>query len=109
MIERAVILSDGETFATDEGWLKRELRARKRTSTLHGTLVEQEKEMIEAALAASEGRISGPAATNAPIKRRFLDSSLSCPTGLMGGDLSSSGSWVDESLCRRCDWIVIHW
>ena len=27
VIERAVILSEGETFAMDEGWLKRELRA----------------------------------------------------------------------------------
>lgn len=59
MIERAVILSEGETFAMDEGWLKRELRANsKRTGTLQGTLVKQEKQMIEAALAASQGRIA---------------------------------------------------
>src|SRR6266705_1260451 len=58
VIERAVILSEGETFAMDAGWLKRELRANpRRTGTLHGTLVKQEKEMIEAALAASQGRI----------------------------------------------------
>ena len=60
VIERAVILSEGQTFAMDEAWLKRELRANpKRTGTLHGTLVKQEKEMIEAALAACHGRISG--------------------------------------------------
>jgi hypothetical protein len=51
-----VILSEGETFAVDEAWLKRELRASpKRAGTLPGTLAKQEKEMIEA-LAASHGR-----------------------------------------------------
>jgi len=60
VIERAVILSEGESFAMDEGWLKRELHANpRRTRTLHGTLVKQEREMIEAALAANQGPISG--------------------------------------------------
>ena len=79
VIERAVILSEGETFAMDEGWLKRELRANsKRTGTLHGTLVKQEREMIEAALAASQGRISGPsgAATKLGLLSRTLDSKI---------------------------------
>ena len=79
MIERAVILSEGETFATDEAWLKRELRANpKRTRTLHGTLVKQEKEMIEAALVASQGRISGPsgAADKLGLPSRTLDSKI---------------------------------
>jgi formate hydrogenlyase transcriptional activator len=79
VIERAVILSEGETFALDEGWLKRELHASpRRTSTLHGTLVKQEKEMIEAALAASQGRISGPsgAAAKLGLPSRTLDSKM---------------------------------
>ena len=79
VIERAVILSEGETFAMDEAWLKRELRANpKRTGALHGTLVKQEKEMIEAALAASQGRISGPsgAATKLGLLSRTLDSKI---------------------------------
>jgi len=79
VIERAVILSEGETFAMDEGWLKWELRANpERTGTLRGTLVKQEKEMIEAALAASEGRISGPsgAATKLGLPSRSLDSKI---------------------------------
>jgi formate hydrogenlyase transcriptional activator len=79
VIERAVILSEGETFAMDEGWLKRELRANpKPTGTLHGTLVKQEKEVIEAALAASQGRISGPsgAATKLGLPSRTLDSKI---------------------------------
>jgi formate hydrogenlyase transcriptional activator len=78
VIDRAVILSDGETFAMDEGWVKRELRTPKRTTTLRGTLVKQEKEMIEAALAASQGLISGPsgAASKLGLPSRTLDSKI---------------------------------
>src|SRR5712691_1708513 len=79
VIERAVILSEGETFAVDETWLRRELPASpKRRGTLNGTLVKQEKEMIEAALAASQGRISGPsgAATKLGLLSRTLDSKI---------------------------------
>src|SRR5258706_2596057 len=79
VIERAVILSEGETFAVDESWLRRELPAsRKRRGTLNGALVKQEKEMIEAALAATQGRISGPsgAATKLGLLSRTLDSKI---------------------------------
>jgi formate hydrogenlyase transcriptional activator len=79
VIERAVILSEGETFAVDETWLRRELPASpKRSGTLNGTLVKQEKEMIEAALAATQGRISGPsgAATKLGLLSRTLDSKI---------------------------------
>ena len=63
----------------DEGWLKRQMRAnQKRTGELHSTLVKQEKEMIEAALAASQGRISGPsgAAIKLGLLSRTLDSRI---------------------------------
>jgi formate hydrogenlyase transcriptional activator len=79
VIERAVILSESETFAVDETWLKRELPASpKQGGTLNGTLVKQEKEMIEAALAASQGRISGPsgAASKLGLPSRTLDSKI---------------------------------
>jgi formate hydrogenlyase transcriptional activator len=79
VIERAVILSDGETLAMDETWLKREMRANpKRTITLPGSLAKQEKEMIEAALTVSHGRISGPtgAATKLGLPSRTLDSKI---------------------------------
>jgi formate hydrogenlyase transcriptional activator len=79
VIERAVILSEGDTFAMDEAWLKRELRTTpKRSGTLHGSLLKQEKEMIEAALAASQGRISGPsgAAAKLGLPSRTLDSKM---------------------------------
>src|SRR5882672_4972550 len=79
VIERAVILGDSETFAIDEGWLRRQMRANpKRTGALHSTLVKQEKEMIEAALATSQGRISGPsgAAIKLGLLSRTLDSKI---------------------------------
>jgi len=46
--------------------------------TLNGTLVRQEKELIEAALAEANGRISGPsgAATKLGLPARTLDSKI---------------------------------
>src|SRR5712671_6043551 len=79
VIERAVILSEGETFALDEGWLRRELRAiPRRTGSLLSALVKQEKEIIETALAASHGQVSGPsgAATKLGLPSRTLDSKI---------------------------------
>ena len=79
VIERAVILCEGETFSVDETWLRRALPiARSRASTLNGALVKQEKEMIEAALAGTYGRISGPsgAATKLGLPARTLDSKI---------------------------------
>jgi formate hydrogenlyase transcriptional activator len=79
VIERAVILSEGDTLAVDETWLKREVpRQPVRTRTLTGTLVRHEKEMIEAALAECQGRISGPAGTAAKLglPARTLDSKI---------------------------------
>ena len=61
VVERAVILCDGETFSIDEMWLQSEPRwTSKPALPLAATLVNQEREMIEAALEESRGRISGP-------------------------------------------------
>ena len=79
VIERAIILCDGETFCVDETWLRRELPvARSRPSTLSRVLARQEKEMIEAALAESDGQVSGPsgAATKLGLPARTLDSKI---------------------------------
>jgi len=79
VIERAVILCEGETFSVDETWLGRELPiARRRTSTLNRVLMRQEKEMIEAALAQSQGRVSGRsgAAAKLGLPARTLDSKI---------------------------------
>ena len=79
VIERAVILREGETFSVEESWLKREPRPRfARTEPLSGVLVKQEKQIIEAALAESYGRISGPAGAAAKLglPSRTLDSKI---------------------------------
>ena len=79
VIERAVILSDGDTFSVDETWLKREPpQVASPRVALNGALLRQEKEMIEAALAESHGRISGPtgAAANLGLPTRTLDSKI---------------------------------
>jgi formate hydrogenlyase transcriptional activator len=75
VIERAVTLSDSDTFAVDESWLKREQSEIPHVSTaLNGLLLAHEREAIEAALAQSHGRISGPA--GAAAKLGIPDSTL---------------------------------
>ena len=78
IIERAVILSDGDTLAVDETWLKQEPANPVRARALDLALVRQEKEMIEAALAESQGRVSGPAGAAAKLglPARTLDSKI---------------------------------
>jgi formate hydrogenlyase transcriptional activator len=79
IIERAVILSDDDTLALDETWLKWEpVQNSVRTRALDIALVRQEKEMIEAALVESQGRISGPAGAAAKLglPARTLDSKI---------------------------------
>jgi formate hydrogenlyase transcriptional activator len=79
VIERAVILCEGDTFSVDETWIRRKLPvARSRPSRLNRVLARQEQEMIEAALAECYGRISGPsgAATKLGLPARTLDSKI---------------------------------
>jgi formate hydrogenlyase transcriptional activator len=57
VVERAMILCDGDTFSIDKTWLRREER---RPVVPAGTFVDQEKEIIEAALDEGGGLISGP-------------------------------------------------
>jgi PAS domain S-box-containing protein len=60
VIERSVIVCDTESFSVDESWLVRESRqTQPANQPLSDKLVTQEKEMIEAALAESRGRVSG--------------------------------------------------
>ena len=77
VIERAVILCEEEVFSVDETWLSQE-RPVSRTTALNGALLKQEKEMIEAALAESQGKISGPtgAATKLGLPAPTLDSKI---------------------------------
>jgi formate hydrogenlyase transcriptional activator len=79
VIERAVVLCEGETFAIDESWLKAKPRqTSKRMTRQVATLADGERELIEAALAASQGRISGPkgAAAKLGIPRQTLESKI---------------------------------
>jgi len=76
VVERALILCDGETFSVDETWLQRESPQSTGSNVpLVAQLVEREKEAIESALADCEGRISGPsgAATKLGIPRQTLE------------------------------------
>jgi PAS domain S-box-containing protein len=83
VVERAVVLCDRETFSVEESWLKRELpHESSRLSVLSkglGRLDEtMEKEMIEAALAETGGRVSGPsgAAALLGVPRQTLESKI---------------------------------
>src|SRR5437879_3727588 len=61
VVERAVILCEGETFFVDEAWLKRVAPESAMTSvTLVANLAAHEREMLEAALRESEGVVGGP-------------------------------------------------
>lgn len=80
VIERAVILSDGDAFSVDETWLKREPSqvAGSPAVELNSALLKREKEMIEAALKECNGRVSGAtgAAARLGLPARTLDSKL---------------------------------
>jgi len=78
VIERSVILSEGDVFAIDEGWVNRELRQARTVAPLASSMAEREREIIEAALAESEGRVAGPngAAAKLGIPRQTLDSKI---------------------------------
>jgi formate hydrogenlyase transcriptional activator len=78
VIERAVILSDGDVFSVDEAWLKRESRQSRAMVPFAASVAKREREMIEAALSESQGRIAGPsgAAAKLGIPRQTLDSKI---------------------------------
>jgi formate hydrogenlyase transcriptional activator len=86
VIERAVILCDGEEFAVDENWLKPETHqpsgpadgSKSMLAEGQRALAQREKEMIEAALVACKGRVSGPsgAAAKLAMPRQTLDSRI---------------------------------
>ena len=60
IVERSVILCSGDTFSIDEAWLSSQVPLRTDGSgPLPETLQDQEKEMIEAALAKSRGKVAG--------------------------------------------------
>jgi len=80
VIERSVILCETEIFSIDESWLPKQpsLTEPKNQMELPRKLLAQEKEMIEAALKESRGRIFGPtgAAAKLGIPRSTLESKI---------------------------------
>jgi formate hydrogenlyase transcriptional activator len=78
VVERAVILSETDTFFFDESWLKRESVPHSKSRDGLSALAEREVEMIEAALVECHGRISGPsgAAVKLGIPRQTLESKI---------------------------------
>lgn len=75
VIERSMIICDSDEFSVDASWLSQEVRT---TRPLTDELVAQEKEMIEAALAETRGRVSGPlgAAAKLRMPASTLDSKI---------------------------------
>jgi len=80
VIERSVIVCETENFSVDESWLSKKLPERKAESELYLSekVAAQEKEMIEAALRESQGRVFGPsgAAAKLGIARSTLESKI---------------------------------
>jgi formate hydrogenlyase transcriptional activator len=80
VIERSVIMCDTENFSVDKTWLAQQPLATepKTPLDLSEKLAAQEKEMIEAALRESAGRVFGPsgAATKLGIARSTLESKI---------------------------------
>jgi PAS domain S-box-containing protein len=80
VIERSVIVCETQAFSVDESWLSQKplATAPKAKAELSEMLATQEKEMIEAALRESGGRVSGPsgAAAKLGIHRSTLDSKI---------------------------------
>jgi len=79
VVERAVILCDGETFCVDPSWLTPVApRPAASSAPLAEDLAEREKVMIENALRESGGLISGPtgAAAKLRLPRQTLESKI---------------------------------
>jgi len=72
VIERGVVLCEGETFSIDDSWLKA------KGAPVGGAGGERERTTIEAALAATNGRVAGPtgAAARLGMPRQTLDSKI---------------------------------
>ena len=78
VVERAVILSEGITFAVDENWLVRPSPTPAPSGVVLASLTDREKEIIETALTQSQGRVSGSlgAAARLGIPRSTLESRI---------------------------------
>src|ERR1700738_105484 len=79
IVERSVILSSGDTFWIEKGWLASQEAARQELpGPFPDTLQNQERKIIETALAESKGKVAGPqgAAAKLGIPRSTLDTKI---------------------------------
>ena len=68
VVERSVILCDGDTISVDPSWLSLEsITAQHKSQPFVKKSAPQEKDMIEAALAKTGGRVSGHAGAAAAL------------------------------------------
>jgi formate hydrogenlyase transcriptional activator len=75
VIERAVILCDSETLSVEESWLRHESES---DTGLRPSLSNHQRDLIEAALAHTHGRVAGPqgAAAKLGLPRTTLESKI---------------------------------
>ena len=79
IVERSVILCNGDIFRVEQAWLTTQNASlRRRPESLSETLLDYEKGIIEAALAESNGKVAGPngAAAKLGIPRSTLDARI---------------------------------
>ena len=78
IVERSVILCSGDTFSIDEAWLSTQVPVGTDGPALPQTLLDQERDMIEAALLKSRGKVAGPrgAAATLGIPASTLESKI---------------------------------
>ena len=78
IVERSVILCGSDTFSIDEAWLSQAPLRPEVAGALPSALQDQEKELIEAALAKSRGKVAGPggAAATLGIPASTLESKI---------------------------------
>jgi formate hydrogenlyase transcriptional activator len=79
VVERAIILCDGDIFNVDQTWLKRQNRQPSGAAVaLAMALEKREREAIETALADARGQVGGPkgAAAKLGIPRQTLESKI---------------------------------
>jgi transcriptional regulator with GAF, ATPase, and Fis domain len=78
IVERSVILCNGDTFSIEPGWLSSHRVDRRASSPLSNTLQSVEKELIEKALGESNGKVAGPngAAARLGVPRTTLEARI---------------------------------
>jgi transcriptional regulator with GAF, ATPase, and Fis domain len=78
IVERAVILCNGDTFSVERAWLSSQAVGRPEWGALANTLESFEKEIIEKALADSNGKVAGSdgAAAKLGMPRTTLDARI---------------------------------